>query len=400
MERTISIAFGDGSENHNNRVFATENVDVSRTVNNITLVKENIEDVYHELFDTALEEYNAKQTRKDRKIEDYYKHILDGKQEKTFHELIVQIGNVEDSPVGSEEGKLTTKILQEYAKDFQNSNPQLKITTLTLHLDEATPHIHLDFIPFATNQKRGLSTRVSLRKALEQQGFLSKGKSNLCTEQWLDSEKERLSIIMKKHGVEWKKLGTHNEHLSVLDFKKKKRTEEITALEKAISDTKEKLAKENEYSVSLRRKARNEYAIVTSAKEEIERAKKEADKIKREAHKEQEEAELRTRVAKLSASIAHQIATLNDEMNRKEHSKFEAELSKLKTELDSFVQMKQRFMDFVREEIPKIKSETKRNAFENQIKANMFVFDNTESIEEYVERITSKSKQKEKERSL
>ncbi len=98
--------------------------------------------------------------------------------------------------------------------------------------------------------------------------------------------------------------------------------------------------------------------------------------------------------------MLHQIATLNDEINQKEKLKFEADLLKLKTELDSLVQMKQRFMDFVREEIPKIKSETKRNAFENQIKANMFVFDNTESIEEYVERITSKGKQKEKERSM
>ncbi len=393
MERTISIALGDGCINHNTRVFITDNVDVGRTANNITIVKADIEKIYHELFDKALEEYNAKQTRKDRRIDDYYKHICKGKQEKPFYELIVQIGNKDDSPVGSEAGKLTTEILKEYAKDFERNNPQIRVAALTVHLDEASPHIHLDFVPFATNQKRGLSTRVSLSKALEQQGFSSKGKSNLCTNQWIASEKERLSSIMKKHGVEWKKLSTHNEHLSVLDFKKKKRAEEIEVLEKSISDTKEKIAKENDISVALRRKARNEYAIATRAKEDIAKAKKEAEKI-------QEQAEFHARVARLGASMARQMVILNDDMYKKERSKFEADLSKLKTELDSFVQMKQRFMDFVREEIPKIKSETKRNAFENQIKANMFVFDNTESIEEYVKRITHKGKQKEKSRSL
>lgn len=393
VKRSISITLGDGNINHNNRIFITDNVDKSKTTNNITLIKENIEDVYHELFDKALEEYNAKQTRKDRRIDDYCKHIFNGKQEKPFYELVIQIGNRDDTSVDSETGNLATEILKEYAIHFERNNPHLKVCNLVIHLDETSPHIHLDFVPFATEQKRGLSTRVSLSKALEQQGFKSKGKNSLCTNQWIDSEKERLSIIMKKYGVEWKKLGTHNKHLSVLDYKKEQRQKEVEALEKTISDTKEKLAKENETSVALRRKARNEYVIATRAKEEIEKAKKEAQKIR-------EESEFRARVARLNANMIHQMSTLNDEINQKERSKFEADLSKLKTELDSLVQMKQRFMDFVREEISKIKSETKRNAFENQIKANMFVFDNTESIEEYVERITSKGKQKERERSL
>ncbi len=395
MERTISIAFGDGSVNHNNRVFITENVDVSRISNDITLVKENIEDVYHELFDTALEEYNAKQTRKDRKIENYYKHILDGKQEKTFHELVVQIGNVEDSPVGSEAGELTTEILKKYAKNFEQNNPQLRVIALTIHLDEATPHIHLDFVPFATNQKRGLSTRVSLRKALEQQGFKSKGKSNLCTKQWIDSEKERLSIIMKKYGVEWKQLGTHNEHLSVLDYKKEQRQKEITALEKSISNAKEQLAKENKTSVALRQKARNEYAIATRAKEEIERAKKEAERVKHEARTAQEEAELRTRVAKLSASMIRQVSMLNDDIYKKERSKYEKETAKLKSEFKAFQEMVERFKIFVKEEVHKIKDSQVRNTRIEEIEKELFSFNKeSENFGDYVKRITQKDKQK------
>lgn len=187
VERSISITLGDGNINHNNRVFITDNVDASRTANNITIVKEEIEKIYHELFDKALEEYNAKQTRKDRRIDDYYKHICNGKQEKPFYELIIQIGNMDDTPVNSETGNFVTKILTKYAEEFQQNNPQLRLCNLVPHLDEASPHIHLNFVPFAIGQKRGLSTRVSLSKALEQQGFSSNGKSNLCTNKWIAS---------------------------------------------------------------------------------------------------------------------------------------------------------------------------------------------------------------------
>ena len=129
---------------------------------------ENIKDVYHELFDEALARYNEKQTRNDRIIDDYYEKICSGKQEKPFHEIILQIGNKDDMGAKTEDGQLAAKILDEYMQDFQRRNPTLRVFSAYLHMDEATPHLHIDFIPYTTGSKRGLETRVSLKKALEE----------------------------------------------------------------------------------------------------------------------------------------------------------------------------------------------------------------------------------------
>lgn len=237
MRKTLSITIGKGSIGHNNRAFFADNIDNSRSQNNIIFRKENIKAVYRELFGTALAEYNAKQKRKDRIIKDYYDHIFHSKQEKPFYELIIQVGNKDDTPCNSSEGKLASQILIEFEKDFQKRNPHIRVFNSVLHMDEHTPHLHIDFVPFATNQKRGLSTRNALTKALEQQGFIAKGKFDTSSKLWIDSEKEKLSEIMARYGIEWKKLGTHNNHLSVLDIKKQERKKEIVRLENKIECT-------------------------------------------------------------------------------------------------------------------------------------------------------------------
>ena len=222
---------------HNNREFLCENVDPTRTKDNITIIKDDIGQVYHELFDKALTEYNAKQKRKDRIIKDYHEHIRHSRQEQEYHEVIFQIGNQDDTPCGSDIGKIAAELLQEFAEDFQSRNPHLRVFNAVIHLDEATPHIHIDFVPFATEQKRGLSTRVSLTKALEQQGFKGEGKFNTACKLWIDSEKEVLAQLMRSRNIEWEQLGTHNEHLSVLDFKKQQRSREVAVLENKIECT-------------------------------------------------------------------------------------------------------------------------------------------------------------------
>ncbi len=237
MSRTISITIGEGSIGHNNREFFAPNVDRSRTSQNITLISDDIKEVYHELFDEALEKYNAKQKRKDRVIKDYYEHIYHSKQEKPFYEIIVQVGNKEDTPCNSQAGETAKQILLQFAQDMQKRNPHIRIFNSVLHLDEATPHLHIDFIPFATEQKRGLSTRNSLTKALEQQGVIAKGQLDTSSKLWVDSEKQQLAEVMKQYDIEWEQLGTHNPHLSVLDYKKQERAKEIMRLENKIGCT-------------------------------------------------------------------------------------------------------------------------------------------------------------------
>ena len=203
MKRTISAMVGKGSITHNNRDFIAENVDGERTKNNITYCNDKIQDVYHELFDEALQKYNEKQTRSDRVIADYYEKIRTGKQEKPFHEIILQIGDKDTMGAETENGELAKKILDRYMHDFEKRNPNLRVFSAHLHMDEATPHLHIDFIPFTTNSKRGLESRVSLKKALEAQGFIGGSRSDTEWNQWVASENEVLSQIMLEHGIEW-----------------------------------------------------------------------------------------------------------------------------------------------------------------------------------------------------
>lgn len=230
---------GHGSVNHNSRKFHAKNTDPERSHLNKVYCNENIRDVYRELFDAALKRYNEKQTRSDRQIKDYYEKIRSGKQEKTFHEIILQVGNRNDMHAESENGRLAAVILDEYMQSFRQRNPQLRVFSAHLHMDEATPHLHIDFVPFITSSKRGLDTRVSLKQALAAQGFRGGSRGDTEWNQWVQAEKQQLAAVMVRHGIEWEDKDTHEPHLSVLDYKKQERAKEVAALEEALSNKKE-----------------------------------------------------------------------------------------------------------------------------------------------------------------
>ena len=258
MQRTISIMTGKGSVNHNDRKFIAQNVDKERTGNNIVYCNENIRSVYHKLFDDAVDRYNAKQTRKDREIKNYYKKISqESKQEKPFTEIIIQIGDKDNMGAETKNGQLAKKILDDYMQGFQDRNPNLCVFSAHLHMDEATPHLHIDFVPFTTGSKRGLDTRVSMKGALKQQGFNGAGRSDTELNQWRDSEKEVLSKIMLEHGIKWEQKGTHEKHKSVSEFKRDKLIEDVEKLQEKKADIEQKI------SVY---KGAEEYAMTMAAK--------------------------------------------------------------------------------------------------------------------------------------
>lgn len=241
MKRTISVMLGKGSSSHNSRKFKAANVDAKRSSQNITYYDKPLRDVYHDLFDDALQRYNQKQKRSDRKIENYYEKIRTGKQEKLFHEVILQIGNKDNMSAISEDGQVAAKVLDNYMKAFERRNPNLYVFSAHLHMDEATPHLHIDFVPFVTGSKRGLDTRVSLKQALASQGFTGGTRGETEWNQWVYSEKEQLSREMERQGIQWQQLGTHDEHLSVMNYKKEKRAEEVAELGEIISERKDEL---------------------------------------------------------------------------------------------------------------------------------------------------------------
>lgn len=179
-----------------------------------------------------MQRYNDRQKRNDRKIENYLEHIQKGKQEKPFYEIIVQVGNKDDMGVNTQNKELSKTILDEYMKEFQKRNPYLYVFNAHLHMDEATPHLHIDFIPFTTNSKRGLDTRASMKQALLNQGFNGGTREETECSQWIKSEKQALSKVMQEHNVEWEFQGNDKEHLSVLDYKSQERKKEVAELER------------------------------------------------------------------------------------------------------------------------------------------------------------------------
>ena len=274
MKRTISGMIGAGSLAHNRRAFVAENVDRERVHLNIKYCDENLKTVYHELFDQAVERYNEGK-RNDRKITDYYEKIRQGKQEKLFHEVIFQIGNSKDMGVGTEEGELAVKVLDEYMKDFQKRNPTLRVFNCYLHLDEATPHLHIDFVPYVSNWKgKGMDTRVSLKQAMKSLGFEGGSKRDTELNQWINHEKEVLAEVMERNGIEWEKKGTHEKHLNVYEFKKKERIKEVQELEQE----KEYLTAENEGLTSRIADARADIKLLEEEKIQFQKDKETAEK--------------------------------------------------------------------------------------------------------------------------
>ena len=274
---------GKGSVSHNSRKFHAKNTDPERSYLNVEYCNENIKDVYHELFDEALSRYNEKQTRNDRRIDDYYEKIRSGKQEKPFHEIILQIGDKDTMGAETEEGQLAAKILDEYMQDFQRRNPTLRVFSAHLHMDEATPHLHIDFVPYITGSKRGLDTRVSLKQALTVLGFKGGTRRETELNQWVSAEKQQLAAIMLEHGIEWEQKGTHEKHLSLLDFEKQERAKEVAALEAQKAELEEHNATMQEVNEKWLDQLENIEKEIFSAQENRKEADKQAEQAKKKA---------------------------------------------------------------------------------------------------------------------
>lgn len=282
MERTISGMVGKGSVNHNTRAFTAKNVDSDRSGANVHFCNEDIKPVYHKLFDEALERYNEKQKRKDRVIDDYYEKIRQGKQEKLFHEVIFQIGNKDDMNAKSEEGLLAKKILTEFMDEFQARNPNLYVFSAHLHMDEETPHLHIDFVPYITGSKRGLDTRVSLKSALAAEGFTGGTRGATEWNQWIAAEKRELAMVMERHGVKWIQKDTHEKHLSILEFEKQARAKEVAELDSQKQEKTTEVAKLNQAVSTMKQELMTTTIKQVRAEEAVEKAREEGIAVQRD----------------------------------------------------------------------------------------------------------------------
>ena len=208
-EKRVSFGQGKGSLNHNNRVFMAANVDPLCTPDNITFVCQPIGVAYDQLFKELIERYNARQKCNDRKIHgSYYEHLFGVKpfnnvrtaadKRKIFYEDVVQIGRMEDSGYGTEDFQLVADCLKEYMNEFQKRNPNFYVFNAVLHMDEATPHLHIDYIPVG-HYKRGQDIQNGIAQALKEMGF---GEGKQAIARWRSAEVKMLNQICREHGIE------------------------------------------------------------------------------------------------------------------------------------------------------------------------------------------------------
>ncbi len=220
--KSLSISFrvDSGVIEHNNRKIVAKNVDRARICDNIIYCQQDIKQKYAELFGQALSEYNAKQTQKSRRIPDYYEHVLKSTKGKPFYEVVVQFGDVESCGLGSGNWEIAAKMLDEYMRNFEERNPNLKVFNAVLHLDESTPHLHIDFVPISRKSERGLSVKVSMKGALREQGFTSANRFQNEWAAWAEREQKVMTEILRKFDLNRDVKNVHREHLSVDEYKK------------------------------------------------------------------------------------------------------------------------------------------------------------------------------------
>jgi hypothetical protein len=203
---------------HNNRELteaeyqepAHKHIQQDRSSENIYIKKGNLKETYDELFGEALEKYNAKQKRADRKITDYYQHVKKSKTLDLQREIVVTVGKKEDwENLSLDDKKAVAGQLEAYINEFEQRHAHLHIYNAVIHMDEAgAPHAHFNIVPVADGYKKGLEKQPSFKKALQNEGYKEKGRGQL--KEFRDKEILCLEEKLQSLGIERQKVGTND----------------------------------------------------------------------------------------------------------------------------------------------------------------------------------------------
>jgi len=265
---TISHAKGRGQMNHNNRTHTYSNVDQSRTKDNVTYVKESLDVAYEKCYGEAQRAYDVRQKRQDRKINDYYSHLFGEasklsvaeatKGQQSYYEMVIGIGDKDTCPVGSANGEVVSEILDEYMNGFRERNPGFYVFNAVKHMDEKTPHIHLNYLPVATGYEKGMVAQNGHAKALEKMGY---GNNKMSINKWRKNERSIIRDICKKHNFELAeekkgrgKTFTPDEFKQIRDEAKEELKSDLDIMydikEELRADVEEELLSEQQYLVN------------------------------------------------------------------------------------------------------------------------------------------------------
>ena len=362
-EKRISFGQGKGSLTHNNREFVADNVDPLRTPQNITFVRQPIGEAYEQLFAESTERYNAKQKRNDRKVHgSYYEHLFGVKpcntvriaadKRKSFYEDVVQIGKREDSGYGTEDFQLVADCLNEYMEGFRNRNPNFYVFNAVLHMDEATPHLHIDYIPVG-HYKRGQDTQNGIAQALKEMGY---GEGKQAIARWRAAEVEVLNAICLEHSI--KPLAPENARgtLKVEEYKEQRRQADELAEQNA--QVKAELGEKREMLKAVKEK--------TAKLAEIDSIETGKTVFGGKVTVSQEDWQNITDLAKKEVASQKQTKKLRKERDEavRERDELKAKLSAVSSELATYKKAEEQKGLFTRE---KLKKETKRISREDEL---------------------------------
>ena len=254
---SISVAQGDTAGRHDRRDYIPENVDGRLVRNDVVILDEGHDPQkwFNDLFADAIEEYNARQTRNDRKKSaDYYSEIMNSKRNpkpKPFYEYVVQIGNRDtngvttkdfdaeewkkdkdgydldkvknNSPERLELKEILTQVMQELPERY----PSLKFCCIIGHDDEpnGTFHYHIRFTPKGKGGKQGLSEQCSLTRAMNEMGFKSND-GEYAIHQWQNDLKDYIEECMNQKGYERQFMSNEEKRLSLPLYKREAQLKE------------------------------------------------------------------------------------------------------------------------------------------------------------------------------
>ena len=311
----ISISFVKSTKRtnlkHNNRTMnekeRTKNPHINwdKTKGNYYLVQKDLREIYHEQFDEALEKYNAKQKRSDRKIKNYYDHIKKSKKTALQQEMIIQIGDKDTYPT-EESKEVGATMLKNWFEGFQERNPQLIVYNAAIHMDEATPHMHLNFVPVATGYKRGLEKQVAFDKAILQQNATLNPERPF--DDWREFEVSFLEKELNQLGYQRELVGK-NDYKDVRDYKYKKDLErEIEKLEENAKNIQEKVSNLTEKQKEGLEYLKTIESLKTQKNEEIQ----DLDKLLEEKGRELSQIKSSTQTYVTELTKKHEKLTLNN----------------------------------------------------------------------------------------
>ncbi|MHA4046529.1 plasmid recombination protein [Bacillus cereus] len=344
----FSISFNQSHQSslsHNNRenIYGNPGIDPSRLEENIYFVQKDIRSVYKDVFQEAVDKYNEKQKRNDRKIKDYYDKIKKDTKTHEQRELVVAIGEGKDDPKYREAKK---EALKQYAEAFQGRNPNLAVYNMVLHDDEANPHLHINYVP-NFESSRGLTRRVGMDRALQQQGVQGKGTELIAN--WRQLETAYIESLAKEQipNFERANVGSH-KYMKVRQYKEYAEAvsnieNQITEISKRLPDSKITLKpKKKEIKTEVKpkligkpeiiEKETGNYVFSPKQLEKVEELITAAVTVKTDYERLQN-----TDLVKENKELNRQVNSLNDSLkeSQKINLKLKEENRKLNTEIGS-----------------------------------------------------------------